>query len=103
MPGTAFPHRTRWLEEPARSFALRPRLYDRGASRTHNPALQSKIASACETDPNSKMINLKPMEAVQALFASDQPESSEQIVASLSRAIFSESQTRPAGWVQRTL
>jgi hypothetical protein len=49
------------------------------------------------------MINVKPMEAVEALYSSDQPELSEEIVASLSRTIFSGSETRPAGWVQRTL
>ena len=49
------------------------------------------------------MINLKPMEAVEALYSSDQPEMSEEIVASLSRAIFSGNEMRPAGWVQRTL
>ena len=49
------------------------------------------------------MINLKPMEAVQALYSSGQHELSEEIVASLSRSIFSGSETRAAGLVQRTL
>ena len=49
------------------------------------------------------MINLKPMEAVETLYSSDEPELSEEIIASLSRTIFSGSETRPAGWVQRTL
>src|SRR5258705_101072 len=49
------------------------------------------------------MIKLKPMEAVRALYSSDQDELSEEIVASLSHAIFGGSETRPAGWVQRTL
>ena len=43
------------------------------------------------------------MEAVEALYSSGQHELSQEIVASLSRAIFSGSETRPAGWVQRTL
>jgi hypothetical protein len=54
-------------------------------------------------DPGSKMINLKPMDAVDALYSSGQHELSEEIVASLSRFIFSESESRPAGWIQRTL
>jgi hypothetical protein len=49
------------------------------------------------------MINLKPMEAVEALYSSDQQELSGEIVASLSRTIFGGSETRPAGWVQRIL
>jgi len=49
------------------------------------------------------MIHLKPMEAVEALYSNDQPALSEEIIASLSRTIFGKSETRPAGWVQRTL
>src|SRR4051812_42455752 len=54
-------------------------------------------------NPDSKLINLKPMEAVEALYSRDQQEISEEIVGSLSRAIFSESETKPAGWIQRIL
>jgi hypothetical protein len=49
------------------------------------------------------MINLKPMEAVEALYSSDQPELSEEIVASLSRTIFGGNEIPSAGWVHRTL
>src|SRR5438045_2773685 len=49
------------------------------------------------------MQNLKPMDAVAALYGSDQPELAEGIVASLSRAIFSGTELRPAGRVQRIL
>src|SRR5712671_2857444 len=49
------------------------------------------------------MINLKPMEAVEALYSSKQHELSEEIIASLSRTIFNGSATRPAGWIQRIL
>ena len=43
------------------------------------------------------MENLKPMGAVAALYAPDQHELAEAIVASLSRAIFHETETKPAG------
>lgn len=43
------------------------------------------------------MKNLKPMGAVAALYAADQHELTEAIVASLSRAIFHENETKPAG------
>ena len=43
------------------------------------------------------MENLKPMDAVAALYAPDQHELAEAIVASLSRAIFHEPETKPAG------
>ncbi|MEY3896789.1 MAG: hypothetical protein RLZZ214_2309 [Verrucomicrobiota bacterium] len=43
------------------------------------------------------MENLKPMAAVTALYAPDQHELAEAIVASLSRAIFHETDARPAG------
>lgn len=43
------------------------------------------------------MENLKPMGAVTALYAPDQHELAEAIVASLSRAIFHETETKPAG------
>lgn len=43
------------------------------------------------------MQNLKPMGAVAALYAADQHELTEAIVASLSRAIFQENETKPAG------
>jgi hypothetical protein len=48
------------------------------------------------------MQNLKPMDAVVALFSNGHQELSEAIVASLSRAIFNGIEIRPAGWVQRT-
>jgi hypothetical protein len=48
------------------------------------------------------MQNLKPMDAVAALFSNDHHELSEAIVASLSRAIFNGGEIRPAGRVQRT-
>jgi hypothetical protein len=48
------------------------------------------------------MQNLKPMDAVAALFSNGHHELSEAIVASLSRAIFNGIEIRPAGWVQRT-
>jgi hypothetical protein len=47
--------------------------------------------------------NLKPMDAVAALYAADNPELSEEIVAGLSRAIFSQTDLRPATWVHRLL
>lgn len=43
------------------------------------------------------MDNLKPMGAVAALYAADQHELAEAIVASLSRAIFHEAEAKPAG------
>ncbi len=43
------------------------------------------------------MKNLKPMGAVAALYAADQQELAEAIVASLSHAIFLEPETKPAG------
>ncbi len=43
------------------------------------------------------------MDAVAALFASGHHESSEEIVGSLSRAIFGGNDPRPAGWVQRIM
>ena len=49
------------------------------------------------------MQNLKPMDAVAALYSNDHHELSEAIVASLSRAIFNGIEIRPAGRVQRTL
>jgi len=49
------------------------------------------------------MQNLKPMEAVAALYGSGRRELSEAIVASLSRAVFSGGKMRPAGRAQRTL
>jgi hypothetical protein len=49
------------------------------------------------------MIHLKPMEAVEVLYSRDQPELSEEIVASLSRTIFGGGEIRPAGRVQRNL
>ena len=49
------------------------------------------------------MINFKPMEAVEVLYSSDYHEVSEEIVASLSRAIFSGRDIKRAGWVQRIL
>jgi len=49
------------------------------------------------------MINLKPMEAVETLYSSNRPELSEEIIASLSQNIFNGRETRPAGWLQRTL
>lgn len=47
------------------------------------------------------MQNLKPMDAVAALFSNGHHELSEAIVASLSRAIFNGIEIRPAGWVQK--
>ena len=49
------------------------------------------------------MQDLKPMDAVAALFSNDHQELSEAIVASLSRTIFNGGEMRPAGWVQRIL
>lgn len=49
------------------------------------------------------MQNLKPMEAVAALYCDEHPELSERIVASLSSAIFSGREIRPAGRAQRIL
>ena len=43
------------------------------------------------------MQNLKPMGAVAALYATDQPELAEAIVRSLSQAIFHENRVKPAG------
>ncbi|MEO5715537.1 MAG: hypothetical protein ABIT37_18815 [Luteolibacter sp.] len=43
------------------------------------------------------MQNLTPMNAVAALYAADRPELAEAIVASLSKAIFHEDETKPAG------
>lgn len=43
------------------------------------------------------MENLKPMGAVTALYAPDQHELAEAIIASLSRAIFHENEAKPAG------
>ena len=43
------------------------------------------------------------MEAAKALFSSNHHELSEEIVASLSRAIFSGCDIKPAGWIQRIL
>ncbi len=48
------------------------------------------------------MQNLKPMDAVAALFSNGHQELSEAIVGSLSGAIFNGIEIRPAGWVQRT-
>jgi len=63
----------------------------------------TEASARSQTSAHSKMINVKPMEAVEALYCKDQDELSEEIVASLSRTIFGASETRPAGWVQRTL
>ena len=48
------------------------------------------------------MQNLKPMDAVAALYSDEHHELSEKIVASLSRAIFDKGEIRPAGRMQRT-
>lgn len=49
------------------------------------------------------MQNLRPMDAVAALYSGGQHELSEAIVASLSRAVFGEGRIRPAGPAKRTL
>jgi hypothetical protein len=48
------------------------------------------------------MKHLQPLEAVAALYSADHHESSESIVASLSRVIFTSKDKRPAGRVRRT-
>jgi hypothetical protein len=55
------------------------------------------------TEGGSKIKNLRPMDAVAALYGSGQRELSEEIVASLSRAIVSGTDPRPAGWLQRIM
>src|SRR3982751_4310770 len=55
------------------------------------------------TAPGSNIQDLKPMDAVAALYASGQHKLSEEIVASLSRAIFSGEDLRPAARIQRFL
>ncbi len=49
------------------------------------------------------MPNVKPMDAVAALYSHEHPEVSEAIIASLSRAIFEGNEIKPAGRLQRTL
>lgn len=49
------------------------------------------------------MENLKPMDAVAALYSKDDQKLSEAILASLSRAVFEGSPVRPAGPVKRAL
>src|SRR6476620_7865172 len=49
------------------------------------------------------MMNLRPMEAAKALYSNNHHELSEEIVASLSHAIFSGCDIKPAGKVQRIL
>lgn len=49
------------------------------------------------------MKNLKPMDAVAALYAADRQELAESIVASLSRAIFQEPEIKPAGRRKRLI
>jgi hypothetical protein len=49
------------------------------------------------------MQDLKPMDAVAALYSGGRQELSEAIVASLSRAIFGEGKIRPSGRARRTL
>lgn len=56
-----------------------------------------------EGAPASNIQNLKPMDAVAALYATGHHELSEEIVASLSRVIFSRNDLRPASWVHRSL
>jgi len=53
--------------------------------------------------PASNIENLKPMDAVAALYRSGHHQLSEEIVASLSHAIFSETDLKPASWIQRGL
>ncbi len=48
------------------------------------------------------MKNFQPLEAVAALYSADHHESSESIVASLSRVIFTTKDKRPAGRIRRT-
>src|ERR1700752_1493126 len=55
------------------------------------------------TAPASNIQNLKPMDAVAALYATGHHELSEEIVASLSRVIFGRNDLRAAGWAQRSL
>src|SRR5437868_15323535 len=55
------------------------------------------------TAPAANIQNLKPMDSVAALYATGHHELSEEIVASLSRVIFSRDDLSPAGWVQRSL
>jgi hypothetical protein len=74
-------------------------------SRDQNKTLQaSKTLQAGQTSaPASNIQDLKPMDAVAALYATGHHALSEEIVASLSRAIFSGNDLRPAGWAQRGL
>jgi len=69
-----------------------------------NPEEQNKGRQAGQTSaPASNIQNLKPMDAVAALYATGHHELSEKIVASLSHAIFSSNDLRPATWIHRGL
>jgi hypothetical protein len=70
-----------------------------------NPEEQSKktLQVSQTSAPASNIQKLKPMDAVAALYATGHHELSEEIVASLSRVIFSPNDLRPATSVHRGL
>src|ERR1700759_662730 len=69
-----------------------------------NPEEKSDAIQQRETSaPASNIQNLKAMDAVAALYASGHHELSEEIVARLSRAIFSPNDLKPATWLHRRL